>query len=175
MNRTIQEKIKIMLSNAQLPNGFWPEAMSKTIHLINRFPSRVLDKSEVAKMLWTGNAPLYKHLKIFGCEAYSHIPKDLRNKLEPKSKKCIFLGYGELDKMGYRRWEPELRKGICSNDVHFNEAKSHAKPKKTNEIKEVVFKEDGPSATTSSQHDAQFSTHPLPHASLGAGTRSPQS
>ena len=30
-----------------------------------------------------------------GCEVYSHIPKEFWNKLEAKSQKCIFLGYGE--------------------------------------------------------------------------------
>ncbi|MCO5594015.1 hypothetical protein L7F22_048034 [Adiantum nelumboides] len=101
MNRTIQEKVKSMLSNAKLPDGFWAKAVATAIHLINTSPSRVLEREAEAKMLWTGNAPSYKHLRIFGCEAYSHIPKEFRNKLEPKSKTCIFLDYGESGEMGY--------------------------------------------------------------------------
>ena len=45
--------------------------------------------------------------------------------------------------MGYRLWDPESQKVICSNDVCFNEAKFHAKPKKVEEIRRVVFSEDG--------------------------------
>ena len=152
MNRTIQEKVRSMLSNAQLPNGFWAEAVATAVHLINRSPSKVLDKEAVAEMVWSGKPPLYKHLRVFGCEAYSHIPKEFWNKLEPKSRKCIFLGYGESGEMGYRLWDPESRKVLRSNDVYFNEAKFHAKPKKTEEVKRVVFREDGPSTSSSRQH-----------------------
>ena len=133
-----------MLSNAQLPNGFWAEAVSTAVHLINRSPSKVLDKESVAEMVWSGKAPSYKHLRVFGCEAYSHVPKEFRNKLEPKSRKCIFLGYGDSGEMGYRLWDPESRKVIRSNDVHFYEAKYHSKPEKVEEIRRVVFQEDEP-------------------------------
>ena len=49
MNRTIQEKIRSMLSNAQLPDGFWAEALATTIHLINRSPNKRLDMRVVTK------------------------------------------------------------------------------------------------------------------------------
>ena len=44
MNRTIQEKVRSMLSNAKLPNGFWAKAVATAVHLINRSPSKVLEK-----------------------------------------------------------------------------------------------------------------------------------
>ena len=122
----------------------WAEAVSIAVHLINRSPSKALEKDSVAEMVWSGKVPSYKHLRVFGCEAYSHVPKEFRNKLEPKSKKCIFLGYGDFGEMGYRLWDPESRKIIRSNDVHFNEAKYHSKPDKVEEIRRVVFQEDGP-------------------------------
>ena len=119
-----------MLSNAEFPNRFWAEAITTVVHLINRFPSKVLDKEAVAEMVWSSKLPLYKHLRVFGCEAYSHIPKEFWNKLEPKSRKCIFLGYGESGEMGYRLWDPESKKVLCSNDVYFNEAKVSCKARK---------------------------------------------
>ena len=91
-----------MLSNADLTQGFWAKAIATTVHLINRSPSKVLDKEAMAKMVWSGKKPSYKHLRVFGCETYSHISKKFWNKLEPKSRKCIFLGYGESREMGYR-------------------------------------------------------------------------
>ena len=75
MNRTIQEKIRSMLSNASLPNGFWAEALATAIHLINRSPNKKLE-SKVAEEVWSGKPPLYKHLRVFGCEAFCHIPKE---------------------------------------------------------------------------------------------------
>ena len=46
------------------------------------------------------------HLRVFGCEAYVHIPKTLRKKLDDKCRKCIFLGYGIDGQFGYRLWDP---------------------------------------------------------------------
>ena len=33
------------------------------------------------------------HFKVFGCIAYVHIPDEKRTKMDPKAKKCIFIGY----------------------------------------------------------------------------------
>ncbi len=35
------------------------------------------------------------HLRMIGCVAYAHVPKELRGKLDDKSEKCIFTGYNE--------------------------------------------------------------------------------
>ena len=43
MNRTIQERVKSMLSNAELSNGFWAEALATAIHLIIRSPNKQLE------------------------------------------------------------------------------------------------------------------------------------
>ena len=34
-------------------------------------------------------------MRVFGCIAYAKIPYASRTKLEPKSVKCLFLGYCE--------------------------------------------------------------------------------
>ena len=44
------------------------------------------------------------NLRVFGCMVYSHIPKDERNKLNPKAR-CMFLSYGDVTK-GYRLYDP---------------------------------------------------------------------
>ena len=51
MDRTFQEKVRSMLSNAKLPNGFWAEAVANAVHLINRSPSKVLEKEAMAEMV----------------------------------------------------------------------------------------------------------------------------
>ena len=93
-NPPLQERIRSMLSNVGLPNGFWAKALVVTVHLIKRSPIKKLDL-KVAEEIWSRKPPLYKHLRVFGCEAYCHIPKEFRDKLAPKSKKCILLSYGE--------------------------------------------------------------------------------
>jgi hypothetical protein len=69
---------------------------------------------------WTGKKVNYYFLKTFGCEAFVHIDKENRTKLEAKSKKCTFIGYGVND-FGYRLWDYENNKIIRSRDVIFNE------------------------------------------------------
>jgi hypothetical protein len=51
--------------------------------------------------VWTGNKPSLKHLRVFGCEAYVHVPKENRSKLDNKVEKCIFISYKDGVK-GYK-------------------------------------------------------------------------
>ena len=62
-------------------------------------------------------------LKVFGCIAYVHIPYELRTKLDPKAKKCIFIGYS-LEQKGYRCYNPVTRQIRVSRDVVFDELNS---------------------------------------------------
>ena len=62
------------------------------MHVSNRSSNKNLDHG-IPEEAWSGKKPSYNHLHIFGCEAFAHVPKELRKKLDPKSKKCIFLGY----------------------------------------------------------------------------------
>jgi hypothetical protein len=54
-------------------------------------------------------------MRVFGSIAYAHVPKELRKKLEPKSMKCIFLGYSSGSN-AYHLWCTEERKIIISRD-----------------------------------------------------------
>ena len=45
-------------------------------------------------------------LRVFGCKAFVHIPKDERSKLDAKTIPCVFIGYGH-DELGYRFYDPE--------------------------------------------------------------------
>jgi len=69
---------------------------------------------------WTGKKVNYSFLKTFDCEAYVHIDKENRTKLESKSKKCTFIGY-DVNDFGYQLWNYENNKIIRSRDVIFNE------------------------------------------------------
>jgi hypothetical protein len=45
--------------------------------------------------VWSGKNPLVAHLKLFSCDAFVHVPKERRSKLDKKKVKCIFIGYKE--------------------------------------------------------------------------------
>ena len=70
--------------------------------------------------MWTEKDVSYDHLRVFGCKAFVHIPKDERSKIDVKAKPCIFLGYGH-EEFGYGLWDPLSRKIIISKDVVFLE------------------------------------------------------
>ncbi|KAG8481224.1 hypothetical protein CXB51_025964 [Gossypium anomalum] len=116
MNRMIMEKVRCMLSNANLPKSFWAEAASTACFLINRSPSVAIEK-KTPQEVWSGNPANYSDLKIFGCPAYAHVNN---GKLEPRSIKCVFLGY-KAGVKGYKLWCPENRKVLISRDVVFDE------------------------------------------------------
>ena len=77
---------------------------------------------DTLQKVWTGKEVSYRHLKVFGCLAHIHVAKDQRGKLDPKSRPCIFLGYGD-DEFGYRVWDPVDKKVFRSRDNIFMEDK----------------------------------------------------
>lgn len=119
LNQTILERARCMLSNAGLGKEFWAEACNTTVYLINRAPSSRLD-FDIPEERWTSKRISFNHLRVFGCDAYVHIPEEQRTKLDFKSKRCVFLGYGE-HQFDFRLWDPVTQKVICSKDVIFNE------------------------------------------------------
>ena len=69
---------------------------------------------------WTSKKVNYSFMRTFGCEAFVHIDRENRTKIEAKSKKYTFIGY-EVDEFGYRLWDYEKHKIIRSRHVVFNE------------------------------------------------------
>ncbi|VFQ78825.1 unnamed protein product [Cuscuta campestris] len=70
--------------------------------------------------VWSGKDVSYDHLRVFGCKAFVHVPKDERSKLDVKTRQCIFVGYGH-DEFGYRLYDPVEKKLVRSRDVIFME------------------------------------------------------
>jgi hypothetical protein len=52
--------------------------------------------------------------------SYAHVLDELRNNLDKKGNKCIFVGYFE-DKKAYKMYDPIARKIIINRDVQFVE------------------------------------------------------
>ena len=77
MNRTLVESLRSMLSDAKLPHKFWAEALATAVYLRNRSPIKPVTGMTPFEA-WTGKKPNVKHLQIFGCTVYAHIPKDER-------------------------------------------------------------------------------------------------
>ena len=103
-----------MLQTTKLPKSFWGAVVLTTCYLVNKSPLVPL-KFDILENVWTSKEISYNHLKVFGCKAFIHIPKEQRTKLDDKSIPCIFIGYGV--EFGYKFWDPKMRKVIRSKDV----------------------------------------------------------
>ncbi|GJT41974.1 retrotransposon protein, putative, ty1-copia subclass [Tanacetum coccineum] len=119
MNRTLMDKVRCLLIQSGLPKTCWTEATCTTAYLINRSPSRAIEKKTPMEM-WLGHPSDYGMLRIFGCVAYPH---DKQGKLKPRAVKCILLGYPKGVK-GYRlyRLDGESPKIVTIRNVVFNES-----------------------------------------------------
>ena len=93
-NRTLVESTRSMLNVAHLPNSFWIEAIATACYLRNISYTKALNNI-TPYQLWTGLRHDLSHLRVFGCLAYTHIPDEKKKKLDLKSLKCTFIGYGE--------------------------------------------------------------------------------
>ena len=69
---------------------------------------------------WSKIKPDVSHFHVFGCDAWAHILDEKWKALQPKSEKCIFVGYSE-DVKGYRLLQPHSYDIIIRRDVKFNE------------------------------------------------------
>ncbi|KAL5556130.1 hypothetical protein UlMin_038366 [Ulmus minor] len=110
------ERLRLPRENIKM--CFWGEVVSTAAYLVNRSSSRTLVLKTPEEM-WSGKPPELGNFRTFGYAAFAQQNDD---KLSPRSRKCVFLGYGKGVK-GYRLWslEPKGTKLIISRDVIFNE------------------------------------------------------
>ncbi len=107
-----------MLNEKNLPNYFWAKAIVTIVYIMNRTPTAAIHGMTLEEK-FTGKKPNVSHLKVFGYIAYVHVPDEKRSKLDPKAKKCIFIGYS-LEQKGYRCFNPFTQKLQVSRDVVFD-------------------------------------------------------
>lgn len=88
--RTIVDSARSMLYHHDLPIELWAEAVNTAVYTLNRTTSTQIPNSTFFE-LWTNKPAVLAHMRIFGSEAYMHVPDQLRNKLAPKSKKMLLV------------------------------------------------------------------------------------
>ncbi|GFU46544.1 retrovirus-related Pol polyprotein from transposon TNT 1-94 [Trichonephila clavipes] len=117
-NRVLLERAKSLLYESKLPLKFWAEAINCSTQVSNVTPRK--GKEKIPLEIWTGNKPKLNYLKKFGCVAYFHAPKVLRNKFEVPGRRGIMLGYAR-ERRGYRIYDIKNQKVIEERSVKFNE------------------------------------------------------
>lgn len=91
-NRTLKEKVRCKLSDAGLSPKYWAEALSSSVHSINRLPSASLQFDTPYHAFTGHHDPDLLSLPRFGQHVWVHVP-DSRT-FEPNSEECIFLSLG---------------------------------------------------------------------------------
>ncbi|GFU34167.1 retrovirus-related Pol polyprotein from transposon TNT 1-94 [Trichonephila clavipes] len=117
-NRVLLERARSLLYESKLPLKFWAEAINCSTQVSNATPRK--GKEKIPLEIWTGNKPKLNYLKKFGCVAYFHVPKVLRNKFEVPGRRGIMLGYAR-ERRGYRIYDIKNQKVIEERSVKFNE------------------------------------------------------
>ncbi|KAE8686785.1 cytochrome c bioproteinsis protein CCS1 [Hibiscus syriacus] len=140
--------------------SFWAEAVNTACYLVNRAPSTAIELKTPMEM-WTGKPTDYSNLHVFGSIVYVMYNSQEISKLDPKSRKCKFLGYADGVK-GYRLWDPTARKVIISRDVIFVKDKLQRKEDDASAEKSEITHihvekevEQGDSSEAEPAHDEQ--------------------
>ncbi|GBN25648.1 Retrovirus-related Pol polyprotein from transposon TNT 1-94 [Araneus ventricosus] len=118
-NRILLERARSLLYESELPLKFWAEAINFSTQVSNVTPRK--GKEKIPLETWIGKKPKLNYLKKFGCVAYFHVPKVMRNKFDIPGRRGIMLGYAR-DRRGYRIYDIKNRKIIEERSIKFNES-----------------------------------------------------
>jgi len=92
-NWTLKDIVRSMISHSTLPESLWGEALKTAVYILNRVPSKAVNKTPYE--LWTNKRPSLKHLHIWGCPAEARPYKPHVRKLDSRTVSCYFVGYAE--------------------------------------------------------------------------------
>ena len=67
--------VKSMLKGRNLSNEYWAEVVACAIYVINKYPTNSV-MNRVPEQAWSGMYCSISHLRVFGCVAYAHVPKE---------------------------------------------------------------------------------------------------
>jgi len=121
MNMRLIEKARSMLNGVALGQEFQAKTVDIACYLVNRSSSSTLEAKSPHEV-GTSKKLSLSHLRVYGFDAYVHVPKEKRTKLDSKFERCIFIGYKDGLK-GYKLWHIETSKVMYSQDVVFREVK----------------------------------------------------
>nr|GEW91686.1 retrotransposon protein, putative, Ty1-copia subclass [Tanacetum cinerariifolium] len=152
-NRTLLDMVRSMMCQTTLPKTFWDYSLETVARILNMVPTKKVEKTPYE--VWHEKAPKLSYLKVWGCEAL--VKRDTLtkpDKLEPRSIKCIFVGYPK-ETMGYSFYYPSENKVLIAQNAEFLEnSLINQEASGSLEDLEIIQEEDThPSIDTSLNHE----------------------
>ncbi|GBM15073.1 Retrovirus-related Pol polyprotein from transposon TNT 1-94 [Araneus ventricosus] len=118
-NRILLERARSLLYESELPLKFWAEAINFSTQVSNVTPRK--GKEKIPLETWIGKKQKLNYLKKFGCVAYFHVPKLIRNKFDVPGRRGIMLGYA-IHRRVYRIYGIKNLKIIEERSIKFKES-----------------------------------------------------
>jgi hypothetical protein len=118
-HRHIVETGLTLLHQAHLPVSYWTHAFQTAVYLINRMPTSILNNKSPFEIIF-GRQPNYHKLRTFECQCFPWLKPYNHNKLQPKSKPCIFIGYSSTQN-AYKCMDIHSSQIYISKHVVFDE------------------------------------------------------
>ena len=81
-NRTLVDMVRSMLSNSNLPQFLWTDALKTAVYILNRVPTKAVPKTPFE--IWKGWKPSLRHMRVWGCPSEVRIYNPHEKKLDPK-------------------------------------------------------------------------------------------
>ncbi len=122
--RTFKGMTRSMMSHARLGSTYWEVAATTALWLINMRATKAninVGPDKTPYEAWYGDKPRIDRLRVFGCDAYVHIPKENRRGFEPTAIQGVFVGYDKERENSYKVWDVMTKKMHVSRDVVFRE------------------------------------------------------
>nr|GEY24071.1 hypothetical protein [Tanacetum cinerariifolium] len=152
-NKTLLDMVRSMISQITLPKSFWDYALDSAVRILNMVPTKKVKKTPYE--VWHGQAPKLYYLKVWGCEAL--VKRDTLtkpDKLEPRSIKCIFIGYLK-ETIGYSFYYPAKNKVSIARNAEFlkNSLITQKASGSLEDLEIIQEKDTHPSIDTSLDHE----------------------
>ncbi|GJV18826.1 retrotransposon protein, putative, ty1-copia subclass [Tanacetum coccineum] len=118
-----------MMNLITLPKSFWGYALESAACMLNMVPTKKVERMPYE--IWHRKAPKLSYLRVWGCEAL--VKRDAPDKLNPRSIKCIFVGYPKETMVYYFYYQLENKIFVAQN-VEFFEKNLIVQEAKHNEV-----------------------------------------
>lgn len=115
--RTFKDYERTMVQHAGAPLKLWGRAGWHAAYVWNRTHISK-DTGMTPYEAMRGKKPSLRHISVWGCDAYCHVPKEQRSGLDPKAEPCIYLGHNDAQNAAYVLLL-STRKVITSRDVTY--------------------------------------------------------